>query len=80
MLFFELTRIGLRTNFGGNSCFLTAQRNMLHILALQSVVLLLGGKHLNLLAYVSLSPLCRLRSQAFVKQRFQVSLIRTGAT
>lgn len=45
MLFFELTRIGLRTNFWGNSCFLTAQRNMLHILALQSVVLLLGGKH-----------------------------------
>ncbi|XP_005729684.1 transmembrane protein 132C [Pundamilia nyererei] len=42
MLFFELTRIGLRTNFWGNSCFLTAQRNMLHILALQSVVLLLG--------------------------------------
>ncbi len=69
---FALSHFGFHTVFfwGGILVFLTTQRNMLHILALQSAVLLFGGKHnFSLFAYASSSPLVRPRKCVFLAKK-----------
>lgn len=66
--------------FPGILVFLKAERNMLHILALQSAVLLFGGKHnIYLFIYLFFTPSAHVSTSAPVQLRKCVSLTKNYA-